>query len=126
MFWDKNDNPRNNSPAVGGFFPRNFNQDAANWQAQVTKRSAYGSTFTLTNTVAYDQNNNPTRLVPSDFNMVWQAEVTHPLLQGGGAQFNRIAGPNASIGNYNGIMISRINEEVSLAAFEAGVRKYGQ
>ena len=43
-------------------------------------------------------------------------------MQGGGVDFNRIAGPNATVGNYNGVLIARINTDVTLADFEANVR----
>ena len=42
-------------------------------------------------------------------------------MQGAGTNFNRIAGPNARVGQYNGVLIARINEDVSLADFENGV-----
>ena len=51
-----------------------------------------------------------------------QAEWRQPLLQGAGVQFNRIAGPGATPGNYNGVMLARINTDIALADFEAGVR----
>ena len=49
------------------------------------------------------------------------AEVRQPLLQGAGTQFNRIAGP-AQVGQYNGVMIARINTDIALANFEEAVR----
>ena len=51
-----------------------------------------------------------------------QAEWKQPLLQGAGVQFNRIAGPGATPGNYNGVMLARINTDIALADFEAAVR----
>ena len=50
------------------------------------------------------------------------AEVRQPLLQGAGPQFNRIAGPGATPGEYNGVMVSRINTDIALTNFETGVR----
>jgi hypothetical protein len=46
-----------------------------------------------------------------------EAEL-QPILQGAGA-FNRIPGPNATPGNYNGILIARVNTDITLADFEA-------
>lgn len=43
-------------------------------------------------------------------------------MQGNGVEFNRIAGPNATVGNYNGVLIARLNTDVTLADFEANVR----
>jgi outer membrane protein TolC len=44
------------------------------------------------------------------------------LLQGGGIDFNRIAGPNGTPGFYNGVLIARVNTDISLADFELGLR----
>jgi outer membrane protein TolC len=53
---------------------------------------------------------------------VFEAAIRQPLLQGAGIAFNRIAGPDARPGSYNGVLIGRINTDVSLADFEAAVR----
>jgi outer membrane protein TolC len=44
------------------------------------------------------------------------------LLQGAGVAYNRIAGPGAIPGFDNGVMVARINTDIALADFEAGVR----
>ena len=51
-----------------------------------------------------------------------QAEFRQPLLQGAGVEFNRIAGPGAQPGQYNGVVFARINTDIALADFEASVR----
>ncbi len=48
--------------------------------------------------------------------------MRQPLLRGAGVQFNRIAGPGAQPGLYNGVMLARINTDIALADFEASVR----
>ena len=48
--------------------------------------------------------------------------MRQPLLRGAGVQFNRIAGPGAQPGVYNGVMLARINTDIALADFEASVR----
>jgi hypothetical protein len=53
-----------------------------------------------------------------------EAEMRQPLLQGAGAQFNRIAGPGAVPGAYNGVLIARTNTDISLADFELGMRNF--
>ncbi len=76
-------------------------------------------------------------------NLGGQAEIRHPLLQGAGLAFNRIAGPNSNAGifagqttngpiqnpnslpgTYNGVVLARINTDITLADFEAGVRNF--
>jgi outer membrane protein TolC len=44
------------------------------------------------------------------------------LLQGYGVEFNRIAGPGAIPGFNQGVLIARVNSDIALATFEAGVR----
>ena len=59
---------------------------------------------------------------PGQYSTVFEAEIRQPLLQGAGIRFNRIAGPNATPGSYNGVLIARIRSDVALADFEAAVR----
>ncbi len=47
--------------------------------------------------------------------------MRQPLMQGSGSQYNRIAGPGRQVGSYNGVLIARINTDVSLTDFEQGV-----
>ncbi len=41
---------------------------------------------------------------------------------GGGADFNRIAGPGATPGVYNGVLIAQVNSDISVIEFEQGIR----
>lgn len=88
----------------------------------LTKTAATGTQFALRNTTTYNRNPVPFNLFPSVYDTAFQAEFRHPLMQGGGVEFNRIAGPNATPGNYNGVLIARINNDVTLANFETSVR----
>ncbi len=54
----------------------------------------------------------------------FEAEYRQPLLRGAGIDYNRIAGPNSPIGQYNGVLIARINTDVSLADFEAAIIEF--
>jgi outer membrane protein TolC len=90
--------------------------------SQVSKTTATGTQFSLRNATNYNRN-------PSDFfeiDSAWTvdilAEVRQPLLRNAGLMVNRIAGPNAVPGQYNGVLIGRIREDISLADFEANVR----
>ena len=42
-------------------------------------------------------------------------------MRGAGTEFNRIAGPSSTPGQYNGVLIARVNEDVALADFEAAM-----
>ncbi len=119
LFWQKNDRPQNNSFAA--FVPAVFGQTTGNYINQIQKRTATGAQFALRTNVIYDNNNNPTRLFRSDFTGFLEAEYRQPLMAGSGTTYNRIAGPTTIPGQYNGVLITRINTDISLADFEAGV-----
>jgi len=121
IFWEKNRRMFNNLVAGEGI--RSFRQDWADFQAEISKQAATGSVFALRNYTQYDKNNSPLNLFPSAYDTVFEAEVRHPLLQGSGIQFNRIAGPGAQPGVYDGVLIARVNTDISLADFEAAVRE---
>ena len=99
------------------------------FKLELSKTAATGTKFALRNTTVYQRIRgfyaiaapNPNRF-PSYYDTVMEAEFRHPLMQGGGVEFNRIAGPNATAGNYNGVLLARLNNDVSLADFEASVR----
>ncbi len=96
--------------------------DTSAIRTELSKTTATGTTFTLRNLMDYQKNNSPANLFPSAWDNVTVAEVRQPLLAGAGVDVTRIAGPNALIGNYNGVLIARIREDVALADFEAAVR----
>lgn len=122
IFMEQSDRAFNNIFAASSGTLRNLGTFALG----ITKTGATGTQYTLQNTTSYDRNQNfmlgGFNLFPSTFNTDFEATVRHPLLQGGGVDFNRIAGPNATVGNYNGVLIARINNDISIADFEAAVR----
>lgn len=125
--WQYNDRPQNSGlPTV---FPPLFRQDLSNFTMGISKPTADGSTFEIRNNTIYDWNTNPTRAQPSDWVTNFEAAFSHPLLQGAGVQYNRIAGPvtfqQAAGGIANqidGVVIARIRQDITLTDFEAGVR----
>jgi len=101
---------------------------------EVSKQSATGTRFAVRNITLRNEGQrlsitpNPADLpfssfTPGQYNALFEAEVRHPLLQGSGIGFNRIAGPNATPGNYNGVVLARIRTDIALADFEASVRE---
>jgi outer membrane protein TolC len=116
----KNDRQYNN-----GFFGNNglFQQDLHNYEWGIRKRSATGSEFNFRNVTVYDSNNQVSNIFqPSSWDTYLEGEVRQPLLQGAGTEFNRIAGPNATPGIINGVLIGRVRTDISLAEFERAVR----
>jgi len=121
--FEKNDRQFNSilqGGGPGGLFP--FQQDLNVYTAEVRKRTAAGTGIALRHRSVYDFNNSPFNNVP---NLPWttlvEGEVRQPLMQGSGVDFNRIAGPSGVPGVYRGVLIARLNTDVSLADFEAAV-----
>jgi outer membrane protein TolC len=97
------------------------------FQAAISKTAATGTQFALENSTFYDRNDRgiPPNLFNSYYDTEFRAGFRHPLMRGGGIQFNRIAGPGARPGNYNGVLIARINSDVALVDFETAIRDLG-
>jgi outer membrane protein TolC len=126
--WESTDAPQNVTPYGGlsNLFPLVSDHDLGTFQARLQKTTATGGTFALSHMVNYDRDRylytSPRLMYSADWNVKLVAEMRQPLLQGAGVQFNRIAGPGATPGVYNGVMVARINTDIALANFEAGVR----
>ncbi|HVU88534.1 MAG TPA: TolC family protein [Pirellulales bacterium] len=118
--WQNNHRALNNEFFGGG--TRLFQQDLNQYQIQLAKRAATGGQYFLRQNTVYDANNAPANLFPHSWDNNIEAEVRQPLLQGAGVLYNRIAGPNGTIGQANGVLIARVNTDISLAEFELGVR----
>ncbi|HEX3724722.1 MAG TPA: TolC family protein [Pirellulales bacterium] len=117
-----NDRAFNNLFLGGGTFL--FQQDLDTFDTELTKTTATGTQFAVRHHVDYDDNNAPANLFRSSWNTNYETEVRQPLLQGGGLDFNRIAGPNGTPWLMTGIVLARINNDVSTAEFEIGVRDF--
>lgn len=119
-FFEKNDKALNNVFFGGG--TRLLRQDAMVIQAQLTKRAMTGTEFTLRDYIDYDANNSPGNQFPHAYQNNIEMEFRHPLLRGGGVDFNQLAGPSNTPGVVNGVIIARINTDISLGEFEIAVR----
>jgi outer membrane protein TolC len=117
---EKNDRMVNNFVSSGG--TRFFQQDLITFQSQLSKLNATGGRTTFRGISIYDFNNASFNRFPSVWDTLVEAEFRQPLLQGSGARFNRIAGPSGVPGFYNGVMIARVNTDISVADFEMGMR----
>ncbi len=120
--WQNNDRRFNNRFFGGGSTA--FKQDTHDYVAQLSKRTATGAQFAVRTVTDYDANNATGNL----FNSAWQtqvhAEARQPLMQGGGLTFNRIAGPGAEPGIYNGILIAKVNNDITASRFRAETRDF--
>jgi outer membrane protein TolC len=129
LTWERQNRPQNVG-GVGTFiFQQQFLGDTGNLRSGIQKRTATGATWGFANETVYDNNNSPIRQdgVPSTFTTNYDFTFNQPLLQGAGATYNRIAGPDFFDNLYGrpvfrGVLLARINADISLADFEAGVR----
>lgn len=128
LFWEKVDNPQNAPPPPPGLPPNFFvpvvQETQGTFTNELVKRTATGAQFALRNNVFYNRTNRPFQLFPSSFTGFVEAEYRQPLMRGAGTQYNRIVGTGGNlgvVGQYNGVLIARVNEDVALADFEAAV-----
>lgn len=124
LFSSYNDRGLNNVLTSGG--ARELAQDTLEFQTEISKLAATGTRFSLRNVTGHDRSNQSGNLFPAAWDVQYEATARQPLLQGAGVTFNRIAGPSARPGfNFsNGVLIARINTDVSLADFEASLLSF--
>lgn len=125
LFWQVNNRPNNiavsTNPILQQFQRQAFQETAAQFNYGIFKTTATGATFAARHDIRYSLPNTPNLLFPSSYTGFFEAEMRQPLLRGAGVEYNRIAGPGAQIGQYNGVLIARINTDISLTDFEAGI-----
>ncbi len=110
-----------NNLFIGGGTPA-LTSNTSRFSTELSKQSATGARFAARTIVDYNRNSSPANLFGSTYDAVNQLEFRQPLLRGRGTAVNRIAGPNAIVGQYNGVLIRRINSDISLSDFQAAVR----
>jgi outer membrane protein TolC len=137
--WQKVNEPQN-SYSLGSYYYPNastyvpslaytlgvLNQDTAAFQARLQKVDAAGGIVSVSHEVDYLASGYLNSDYRFPFKSTYLATVTaaieQPLLKGAGVEFNRIAGPGATPGNFNGVVLARLNTDIALANFEGGVR----
>jgi outer membrane protein TolC len=120
-----NDRVFNN--AILGGAVQELVQDLAHVDAGLEKRSLSGGVWQLAWDNRYDANNRgAANRFPNYYEAQLEAGVRQPLLRGAGREFNLIAGPNARPGfNFsNGILIARLNDQISDAEFEIQLQSF--
>ncbi|QGJ70847.1 Transporter [Planctomycetales bacterium 10988] len=128
IFWERQERIQNFF--IPGFGVSSAVVEAAAFDAQLSKRTATGGTFAVTNNVTYTGNNNPANRFPSAYDVDYAITASHPLLRGNGLLVNRVVGPITpntlapGPGQFNGVLISRINTDITLTDFEGGVRDF--
>lgn len=122
MLWGRQENVTNQL-ALPGFVNT---AETGNFDVGIGKNLATGGNFAVTHSWDYLGTNAPGVLFPSSYTGNLQAAFTQPLWAGSGVEYTRIAGPSrqglgALIGVNQGVVIARINEDISVADFENSV-----
>jgi outer membrane protein TolC len=114
-----------NSPVqnVGAGAGSVLQQNTDAYNATLTKTFANGGQIQFQNTWNYLNVNAPGLLFPSSYSGFAKVSYTQPLWAGSGVEFTRIAGVvnsafSAVTGVSQGVAIARINDDISLGAFE--------
>jgi outer membrane protein TolC len=123
LFFNSSDRPLN-SPEFDGSNIL-LQQNLGGFTTEVNKTTGYGTQFFIRNNTGYDSSNRPGLVFPSAWNADFELGVQQPLLLGAG-EVNRIAGPNATPGFFfgNGVVIARLNTDISIHEFETAVTQY--
>ena len=100
-------------------------QETGTWNAQLQKSFANGGQITFSNQWNYLNTTSPAVLFPSSYSGFVRVGYTQPLWAGSGVEYTRIASPIGNNGGLaavtgvsQGVVISRINEDIALGNFE--------
>lgn len=113
------------TPNIGLGAGDTLENQTVQFQTRLEKVLATAGTLAVEHDVNYTSTNQQS-IFPSYFTGFLQAEYRQPLLAGSGVEFTRIAGPAQSnlrgvSGVAQGVLISRINADISLLEFEQSV-----
>jgi len=128
ILWGRNETVQN-SRVFRGAPGQTLDAETARFRSSLNKSFANGGEITFghdwdyTGTIGFT----PTELFPSSYVGNLRADYRLPLLAGSGTEFTRIAGPvnpnfGAIAGVSQGVVIARINNDITLADFENRVR----
>lgn len=140
MIWGRNAAYQNNSLLSGfglgnqaganGLVPATvLTQETGQFQSGISKRLATGGSVGVFHNWNYNGNNLPStsQLFQSAYTGATGINFTQPLWAGSGVEFTRVAGPtnpnfSAITGVNQGVLIARINNDITVADFEISVR----
>jgi outer membrane protein TolC len=128
MIWGRNELVQNNLFTGSGLPPGSvLTSETGAFAASLSKTFANGGVVSVNHNVNYLGSNAPVLLYPSVYTGLVGVNYSLPLLAGAGTEFTRIAGPigqqfGGLTGVSQGVLISRINEDISIAQFETSLR----
>ncbi|MEC9007974.1 MAG: TolC family protein, partial [Planctomycetota bacterium] len=110
-------------------------EDTGRFRASLSQITGAGTQMSLSHNWDYSANNQPFNMFPSSFFGTAQSptlglQMRHPLLAGAGTEYTQIAGPRLGrfggatsiVGVNQGVVISRINSDITLTDFEVAIR----
>ncbi|MDR0337488.1 MAG: TolC family protein [Planctomycetaceae bacterium] len=115
--WSKTDVPQRTFGTPNPYIS-NYQDDAGTFSVGINKYAATGGQFYANHVNQYRMGDT----TPVSWTSYLEGGFRQPLLQGMGIQFNRIAGPGATPGFYNGVTIARISTDMALNDFEMAAR----
>jgi hypothetical protein len=108
---------------------RILDNQTGSFDTSLTKPLAYGASVSVNHGVDYLDTNSPGVLFGTNYTTTAGVTYRQQLLAGSGADYVRVAGPanqasglGAITGVGQGVLIARINQDISLADFETNVR----
>lgn len=126
MLWGRSERVQNSLVLSGGLPPGStLTDETGDFDSRLEKRLATGATIGVQHDWDYSLNNRPGQLFGSAYTGILRADFRQPLWAGAGTEYTRIAGPtvgDTQLAIDQGVVIARINEDVSLADFEEDVR----
>ena len=128
LLYNQNSVIQNNAFLSGALQPGSvIDTGTGTFAAGLAKNFGYGANMNVTQNWTYLDSNQNALLLPSSFSGNLGFNYTQPLWSGSGAEFTRIAGPlNTNLqglsGVNQGVIIARINTDITLVDFEAQVR----
>ncbi|MEZ6059103.1 MAG: TolC family protein [Planctomycetaceae bacterium] len=122
MTWGRSDAVSNPS-----FTGNPTSSETAAFQTGVAKQFANGGSLSVSHNWNYLGTNSPGTLLGSAYTGTLGVDYRLPLLQGSGVDYTRIAGParpgfGGITGVSQGVVIARINQDITVADFEIAVR----
>ena len=110
-------------------------EDTGRFRASLSKITGAGTQMSLSHNWDYSASNQQFQMFPSSFFGTAQSptlglQMRHPLLAGAGTEYTQIAGPRLGrfggatsiVGVNQGVVISRINSDITLTDFEVAIR----
>ncbi len=128
MIWGRNEQIANSAVGGIGLPPLStMTSETAAFNANLQKTFGNGGVIALNHNVNYLGSNSPGLAYPSAYAGAAGVSYSLPLLAGSGTHFTQIAGPiGQSFGGVSGVgqgvLIARINEDISIATFELALR----